>query len=90
MRMSKIIEKIPSPDRWPQIAAVVAVVGMCVGLLGVFLRSKSVIYFGIYLILPLLLMGVFLTIVVIPIAILMNRRQEPPPASEDEMNVRIE
>ena len=74
--MSKILDKLASPNLWVATASLVGVAGLALMLGGFFAGNDGLIHVGMWLLTPLLLGGIVLIVVVIPILIWANRRHK--------------
>jgi uncharacterized membrane protein len=74
--MSKILDKMGSPNLWITIASLLGVAGIALMFRGFFAGNDGLFRLGMWLLTPLLLGGIILIVVVIPILIRANRRDK--------------
>jgi hypothetical protein len=74
--MSKILDKLASPNLWVAIASILGVAGIALMIAGFLTGSDGLIRVGMWLLVPLLLGGIVLVGVVIPILVWANRKHK--------------
>jgi hypothetical protein len=74
--MSKILDKLASPNFWVAIGSLFGVAGIGLMLGGFFAGNEDLTRLGMWLLTPLLLGGIALVSVVIPILIRANRKHK--------------
>ena len=73
------MDKLLSPNLWVLAATLSAVVGIGCIVAGWAGKSHLLLYTGIWLVAPLILGGAILALIVIPVLIVVNRKQKQPP-----------
>ncbi len=74
--MSKILDKLASPNFWVAIASLLGIAGIALMLVGGFIDDDGFVRFGMWLLMPLVLGAIILVVVVIPILIWANHKHK--------------
>jgi hypothetical protein len=74
--MSRLIDKLLSPNLWILLVTLLAIAGEICMVTGFIIRSRPLTYAGMWLVAPLVLGGVLLLVIVTPIVIVADRRHK--------------
>lgn len=73
--MTKLADRLLSPDFWVRLATVLAAIGMVLCGVGAFAGLRWLAWVGVGLCVPIVLIGVLLVVVVIPVLVISNRKK---------------